>query len=71
MPDCEAEFYKVVFQDKVLLDIRDKAVMGLMFSLFRHWQSTLVFFPEGSHRQRSLVGYGSLGHKEFNTTEEI
>ena len=29
----------------------------------RKWQPTLVFLPEKSHGQRSLVGYGQQGHK--------
>ena len=28
------------------------------------WQPTLVFLPEESHRQRSLVGYGPWSQKE-------
>ena len=35
----------------------------------RAWQPTPVFLPGESHRQRSLVGYSSWGHKESNTTE--
>ena len=35
----------------------------------RAWQSTPVFLPGKSHGQRSLVGYGSEGHKESDTTE--
>ena len=35
----------------------------------RAWQSTPVFLPGESHGQRSLVGYGSEGHKESDTTE--
>ena len=29
----------------------------------REWQSTLVFLPEKSHGQRSLVGYSPWGRK--------
>ena len=29
----------------------------------RKWQSTPVFLPEKSHRQRSLAGYSPWGHK--------
>ena len=32
-------------------------------------QSTPVFLPGTSHRQKSLVGYSPWGHKESNTTE--
>ena len=32
------------------------------------WQPTPVFLPGESHGQRSLVGYGSWGHKELDTT---
>ena len=35
----------------------------------KKWQSTLVFLPEKSHRQKSLVGYSPLGCKEWNTIE--
>ena len=35
----------------------------------RKWQLTLVFLPEKSHGQRSLVGYGPKDHKEFDTTK--
>jgi len=30
---------------------------------------TPVFLPEEFHRQRSLAGYSSWGHKELDTTE--
>ena len=33
------------------------------------WQPTTVFLPGKSHRQRSLVGYSSRGHKEVDRTE--
>ena len=29
----------------------------------------LVFLPEESHGQRSLVGYSPWGHRELDTTE--
>ena len=35
----------------------------------RKWQSTPVFWPEKSHRQRSLAGYNPKGCKESDTTE--
>ena len=35
----------------------------------RDWQSTPVFLPGESHGQRSLAGYGPLGHKESDRTE--
>ena len=35
----------------------------------REWQPTLVFLPEKSHGQRSLVGYSPKGCKEADTTE--
>ena len=35
----------------------------------RKQQPTPVFLPGESHRQRSLAGYSSLGHKELDTTE--
>ena len=34
-------------------------------------QPTLVFLPGESDRQKSLMGYGSQGHKESDTTEAI
>ena len=37
----------------------------------REWQSTPVFLLGGSHRQRSLEGYSSWGHKESNTNEQL
>ena len=37
----------------------------------RTWQSTLVFLPGETHRQRSLVTYSSKGHKELDMTEAI
>ena len=33
------------------------------------WQPTLVFLPEKSHGQRSLIGHSSKGHKELDMTE--
>ena len=35
----------------------------------RAWQSTPVFLPGESHRQKSLAGYSPWGRKESNTTE--
>ena len=36
----------------------------------RKWQPTLVFLPEQSHGQRSLVGYiVHGGHKESDSTK--
>ena len=35
----------------------------------REWLPTPVFLPGEFHRQRSLVGYNSWGHKESDTTE--
>ena len=35
----------------------------------RAWQSTPVFLPGGSHRQRSLVGYSPWGSIELDMTE--
>ena len=35
----------------------------------RKWQPTLVFLPEESHGQRSLVGQNPWGCKELETTE--
>ena len=35
----------------------------------REWQSTPLFLPGKSHRQRSLMGYSPGGHKEVDTTE--
>ena len=35
----------------------------------RKWQSTLVFFPEKSYEQKSLVSYSPGGCKELDTSE--
>ena len=35
----------------------------------RAWQPTLIFLPEESHGQKSLVGYSPQGHKELGMTE--
>ena len=32
---------------------------------------TLIFLPEKSHGQRSLVGYSPRGCKESDTTEQL
>ena len=37
----------------------------------RKWQSTPVFLPGKSHRQRSLVGYTPWSHKESDMTERL
>ena len=37
----------------------------------RKWQPTSVFLPGEFHGQRSLVGYGSWGHKELDMTEQL
>ena len=37
----------------------------------KKWQHTLVFLPEKSHGQRSLVGYSLWGHKESDTAEQL
>jgi len=33
------------------------------------WQPTPVFLPGKSHKQRSLAGYNSWGHKKSDMTE--
>ena len=35
----------------------------------RAWQPAPVFLPGESHGQRSLMGYGSQGHRESGMTE--
>ena len=35
------------------------------------WQSTPVFLPGESWRQKSLVGYSQWGHKESDTIEQL
>ena len=35
----------------------------------RKWQPTLVFLPQKSHGQRSLIDYSPWGHKESYMTE--
>ena len=37
----------------------------------REWQSTPVFFPRGSHGQRSLSDHSPWGRKESDTTEQL
>ena len=37
----------------------------------KEWQSTPVFWPGESHRQRSLVGYSPWGRKESDMTEQL
>ena len=36
----------------------------------RTWQPTLVFLPQESHGQGSLVGYSAWSPKEWDTTEQ-
>ena len=43
----------------------------IKFPWRRKWQLTAVFLPGESHGQRSLTGYGSLDHKESDTTESL
>ena len=38
--------------------------LGWEDPLEKEWQSTPVFLPGESHRQRNLEGYSSWGHKE-------
>ena len=37
----------------------------------REWQSTPVFLPGKSHRQRSLAGYSPWGRKKSDTTKRL
>ena len=37
----------------------------------KEWQTTPVFLPENSRRQRSLAGYTPWGCKELDTTERL
>ena len=37
----------------------------------RKWQPTIVFLPEKSHGQKSLVGYSACSHKELDMTGVI
>ena len=43
--------------------------LGLEDPLEESMGTTLVFVPEESHGQRSLVGYSPWGHKESDTTK--
>ena len=45
--------------------------LGREGHLERKWQPTPVFLPGESHEQRSLVGYGTWGCKESDTTESL
>ena len=50
-------------------DIRDwGSILGLGRSS-EGWRGTPVFFPGGSHGQRSLEGYSPWGHRESDMTE--
>ena len=37
----------------------------------RKWQPTPVFLPEKFHEQKSLAGYSSWGHQEWDMTEQL
>jgi len=37
----------------------------------REWHPYPVFLPEKSHGQRSLLGYSSQDHKEWDATERL
>ena len=54
-------------------DIRDTGLIpGLGIHCGRgHGNPTPVFFPGGSHGQRSLVGYSPWDHKQSDTTEQL
>ena len=45
------------------------SIPGLGRSLEKGMQPTPVFLPGEFQRQRSLVGYNSLGHKDSDITE--
>ena len=45
------------------------SIPGSGSTLKKGMQSTPVFLPGEFHGQRSLVGYGSWGHKESDMTE--
>ena len=45
--------------------------LGLEDPLEESMGTTLVFVPEESHGQRSLVGYSPWGHRESDTTEQL
>ena len=45
--------------------------LGWEGHLERKWQPTPGFLPGESHEQRSLVGYGTWGCKESDTTESL
>ena len=46
-------------------------ILPKVSSWSRKWQPTPVFLPRESHGQRSLVDYGSWGHKELDTAEQL
>ena len=47
------------------------SIPGLGISPGGGWQSTPVFLPGESNRQRSLGGYSPVGHKESEITEAV
>ena len=54
---CQLSYSHLLFEVKILWR--------------RAGQHTPVFWPGGSHGQRSLVGYSPQGHKESDTTEQL
>ena len=44
---------------------------GGKISWRKAWQSTRVFLPGESHRQRGLAGYSPWGYEESDTTEQL
>ena len=45
--------------------------LGWEDPLEKEWLPSPVLLPGKSHRQRSLAGYSSWGHKESDTSEQL
>ena len=56
---------------KNLPAMQETGSLGQENPLEKELLPTPVFLSGESHRQRSLAGYGSWGHKELETTERL
>ena len=56
---------------KSIGDIFQWNLLTQCLCLEKEMQATLIFLPEKSHGQRSLVGYSPKCLKELNVTEQL
>ena len=67
--ECAGVWVWLYWSRDLLCDLEDDRKLHDLYADVWKWQTTPVFLPGESHRQRSLVGYSPWSHKDSDMTE--